>query len=113
MSPDSVRLGPTSSGALTTLTSATPGCCDSAAAYPPTLLIHGDADTDVPYSQSVQMAEALRRAGVQHELITVPGGGHGLGIQQYFREAATRPADDPVKRIYERVLAFLNAHLHP
>jgi acetyl esterase/lipase len=44
--------------------------------YPPTLLIHGDADTDVPYEQSVQMAGALEAAGVPHELITVPRGRH-------------------------------------
>jgi len=48
------------------------------AAYPPTLLVHGTADSAVPYEQSVLMAEALDRAGVAHELITVPGGGHGF-----------------------------------
>jgi acetyl esterase/lipase len=46
--------------------------------YPPTLLLHGDADTDVPYEQSVMMAEALAGAGVEHELITIPGGPHGF-----------------------------------
>jgi len=39
--------------------------------YPPTLLLHGDKDTDVPYEQSVMMAEELARAGVEHELITM------------------------------------------
>jgi len=48
------------------------------AAYPPTLLIHGDADTDVPFEQSLQMSEALGKAGVRHELITVPGAGHAF-----------------------------------
>ena len=47
--------------------------------YPPTLLIHGDKDTDVPYEQSVMMAEQLTRHGVEHRLITIPGGEHGLG----------------------------------
>jgi len=47
--------------------------------YPPTLLIHGTADTDVPYEQSKMMADKLAAAGVKHELITVPGGAHGLG----------------------------------
>src|SRR5690606_34848053 len=37
--------------------------------YPPTLLIHGDQDTDVPYEQSVQMAAALQQHGVEHELM--------------------------------------------
>ena len=46
--------------------------------YPPTLLIHGTADTDVPYEQSVMMAEQLREHGVEHRLIAVPGAEHGL-----------------------------------
>ena len=49
------------------------------AAYPPTLLIHGTKDTDVPYEQSELMDRELTRKGVEHELITVPGGSHGLG----------------------------------
>jgi len=47
--------------------------------YPPTMLVHGTADTDVPYEQSKQMVERLRREGVEHQLVTVPGGGHGIG----------------------------------
>jgi acetyl esterase/lipase len=46
--------------------------------YPPTLLLHGDRDTDVPYQQSVMIAEALARHRVEHQLITIPGGGHGF-----------------------------------
>ena len=49
------------------------------AGYPPTLLIHGTADTDVPYEQSTMMAEALGRTGGEHVLITIDGGEHGLG----------------------------------
>ncbi len=41
--------------------------------YPPTLLLHGDNDTDVPFEQSVLMAAELEQNGVQHELITMPG----------------------------------------
>jgi acetyl esterase/lipase len=44
---------------------------------PPTLLIHGDADDLVPFSQSVAMEAALRAAGVPARLVTVPGGKHG------------------------------------
>ena len=47
--------------------------------YPPTLLIHGTKDTDVPYEQSQLMAEQLTRHGVKHRLITVDGAEHGLG----------------------------------
>ena len=47
-------------------------------AYPPTLLIHGTEDTDVPYGESKAMAAKLAEIGVEHEFITVPGAGHGL-----------------------------------
>ena len=47
--------------------------------YPPTLMIHGTADDDVPYQESVDMAKSLEKHGVKHELITIPNGGHGLG----------------------------------
>jgi acetyl esterase/lipase len=48
-------------------------------AYPPILMVHGTADTDVPYQESADMAVALKKQGVTHELITVQNGGHGLG----------------------------------
>ena len=47
--------------------------------YPPILMVHGTADDDVPYQESVDMANALKAKGVTHELITIEGGGHGLG----------------------------------
>jgi acetyl esterase len=45
---------------------------------PPFLLIHGTADTIVPYNQSEQMLAKLLENGVKAELMTVDGGGHGL-----------------------------------
>ena len=44
---------------------------------PPVLTIHGDADSVVPYSHAVELHKRLDAAGVQNELLTVPGGGHG------------------------------------
>ena len=44
--------------------------------FPPTLIIHGDQDPLVPLQQSQEMDEALGKAGVSHELIVIPGGGH-------------------------------------
>ena len=49
------------------------------AAYPPIFMVHGTDDTDVPYSKSADMAFELARNGVEHELMTAPNGGHGLG----------------------------------
>jgi acetyl esterase/lipase len=67
------------------------------AEYPPTLLLHGDQDTDVPYEQSALMAAALARAGVAHEFITIFNGPHG------FDEAET----EEVEKVLGRVEGFL------
>jgi acetyl esterase/lipase len=48
------------------------------AQYPPTLLIHGSKDTDVPYEQSADMDRELTKHRVDHELIAVREAGHGL-----------------------------------
>ena len=45
---------------------------------PPTLLIHGDADRLVNVSHSHRMYEALQGAGIESELIIIPGGDHGF-----------------------------------
>ena len=44
---------------------------------PPVLTIHGDADPTVNYQQAVRLHEALTKAGVQNQLLTIPGGKHG------------------------------------
>ncbi len=44
---------------------------------PPVLMLHGDADKSVPYSDSVRLQEALTKVGVESELVTIPGGAHG------------------------------------
>jgi acetyl esterase/lipase len=44
---------------------------------PPTLLIHGDADTLVPLRQSTAMEALLGKSGVPVELLVIPGGVHG------------------------------------
>lgn len=43
---------------------------------PPCLLVHGDSDALVPFSQSEQLRDALRAVGAQVELVTVPGADH-------------------------------------
>jgi acetyl esterase/lipase len=71
------------------------------AKYPPTLLVHGTKDTDVPYEQSELMAKELDRNGVQHELMTVRDAGHGL--------SGAKPG--VMAKVHERVLAFLKQYL--
>jgi len=69
--------------------------------YPPTLLIHGTKDTDVPYSLSVQMDKELTAKGVPHEFITIPEGIHG------FR----RRVDAEIEaRTYKQVVEFMTKY---
>jgi acetyl esterase/lipase len=70
--------------------------------YPPTLLLHGDHDTDVPYEQSLQMSAQLSQNGVENELITIPGGPHGFD---------SHTKDPVVKLALQRVVGFLEQHL--
>ena len=44
---------------------------------PPILSIHGDKDDVVPYSQSLRLHEALNKAKVPNQLLTIKDGGHG------------------------------------
>lgn len=71
--------------------------------YPPTLLLHGNRDTDVPYQQSVMMSAALTAAGTEHELVTIPGGEHGFD----------RTDDHAAAEAFARVLGFLRLRLRP
>ena len=48
---------------------------------PPTLLVHGRRDDQVPYSNAVRLKAALRDASVPHKLITPGVGDHLLGGQ--------------------------------
>ena len=62
--------------------------------YPPTLIVHGDDDKVVPLQQARSMDQALAKAGIDHELALVPGGGHddktfGPGLNkalQWFKD---------------------------
>jgi acetyl esterase/lipase len=69
--------------------------------YPPTLLIHGENDSDVPFELSVQMAEELARRNVAYELLPVPGGEHELW------------GSDPetVTEIFDRAVKFATIHV--
>ena len=47
---------------------------------PPTLLIHGEADSVVPLGESRALAARLAQAGVSHALFTLPYAEHGFDI---------------------------------
>ncbi|MGA2328376.1 MAG: alpha/beta hydrolase [Bryobacteraceae bacterium] len=70
--------------------------------YPPAILLHGREDTDVPYEKSVEMAKALERNGVAHDLALLPGLGHGFDHDM----------DNPVvSGAFDRGLEFLLKHV--
>ena len=45
---------------------------------PPIMMIQGDSDPTVPYSHSLRLKEALDKVGSPNQLVTVPGGKHGM-----------------------------------
>lgn len=70
--------------------------------YPPTILLHGDKDTDVPFEQSADMARELKRAGVEHQFIPIADGGHGFDGK----------ADAPQTiKAFEQVMTFPSKHV--
>lgn len=42
----------------------------------PVLIAHNDDDRDVPFAQSIELAEALRKQGVQFDQLVIPDEGH-------------------------------------
>jgi acetyl esterase/lipase len=69
------------------------------AQYPPTVLVHGTADTDVPFEQSQMMVREFEQHGVKFEFLPVHGGEHGLaGATPEDIAAAYRKALEFVKR---------------
>lgn len=70
--------------------------------YPPTLLLHGTMDEDVPYEQSVLMSKALTEANVPTELITIQDGKH------VFDEDWENPI---VQHAFNKVIQFLERFL--
>ena len=69
---------------------------------PPFLIAHGDKDPLVPYNQSVLLYDALKKAEVDVEFITVKGGGHGGWNEK------TQPTN---REILDRVTVFFEEHL--
>jgi len=57
------------------------------AGLPPIITIHGDKDDVVPYSQATHLKDALDKAKVPNELLTIKGGGHGQFTTQEYTTA--------------------------
>jgi acetyl esterase/lipase len=72
---------------------------------PPILLVHGEGDQIVPFSQAERMRNACQRAGVQVELIKVEKSGHD------FEPTSKEPVKPSVEEIRSRTLRFFKRHL--
>jgi acetyl esterase/lipase len=68
----------------------------------PTLFLHGDSDTTVPYHESVDMMAKLKAAGVTTDLFTGPGGNHGFFAAPPFYE----PTLKRMEEFFDSILRF-------
>jgi len=59
----------------------------------PVLLIHGDDDRNVPFSESVHLAEDLRKRGVHFEQLIFPDEVHGFLMHRSWMKAFETAAD--------------------
>lgn len=59
----------------------------------PVLLIQGDDDRNVPFSQTVSLARALRKQGVEFEELVFPDEIHGFLLHRHWLEAYKAEAD--------------------
>ncbi|MBY0525160.1 MAG: alpha/beta hydrolase [Gemmataceae bacterium] len=66
---------------------------------PPVLILHGTKDTIVPIEQAKRIAAALKKAGVEHELILVEDAVHSFHLEP--KQKDLRPT----------VIGFFNKHL--
>jgi len=67
----------------------------------PVLLIHGDDDRNVPFQQTVDLAEALRERGVAVEQLIFPDEVHDFLVQAHWIQAY-RAATDFLERYLEK-----------
>jgi acetyl esterase/lipase len=70
--------------------------------FPPTMLLHGGADTDVPFAAAERMVAALEAEGIAYEFVTQASWNH-----VFDQEEAGSPA---VQEAFERVIVFLEKH---
>ena len=65
----------------------------------PVLLIHGDDDRNVPFSQTVQLVEALRQQHVEFEELVIPDEIHDFLMHQHWVKAYNATADFFVRKL--------------
>ncbi len=71
---------------------------------PPTLILHGTADTTVNRDQATELDAKLKEAGVEHEIHMIPAIGHTFDFQTWNH----KPLPQDLRPVAVR---FLNQHL--
>jgi acetyl esterase/lipase len=73
--------------------------------YPPTMLVHGEIDTVVPVQQSINMAQACQRQGVESVLRVLPEMDHAFEMDEQALQ------DPVIAPLFEEVLTFIRKHV--
>jgi len=71
---------------------------------PPTLILHGTADTTVDRNQATELAAKLKELGVEHQIYMLDGIGHTFDLETWNK----KPLPIDVRSI---VIAFFDKHL--
>ena len=77
-------------------------CRNVSADYPPTMLLHGELDTDVPIGQSELMQQEFIKHGVAHKFIRGSNWGHAFLYM---------PNDKTVGEAFDQIVRFLEEHV--
>lgn len=72
--------------------------------FPPTLLIHGDQDTDVPVLQSELMAQELTKNNIENMMITMSGYGHA------FDKTGSGLGNSKIRETFNEVIKFMDKY---
>lgn len=67
----------------------------------PVLVMHGEADPQVPPYESTQLVAALKKAGKAHVYVTYPNEGHGFQQREHRLDA------------WRKQIAFVDRYLQP
>lgn len=80
---------------------------DLGAGEPPLFVLHGTADTVVPFAEATELTDRARQVGVPYSFYTIAGGGHDFNGSGFFQ----RTIDG--QSIARRTAIFMDAHLGP
>jgi len=75
---------------------------DAARIKTPTLIVHGDADDDVPVDQSIRLFDTLRIARPLKELVLISGADHGFEKPEDFKQMIDKIEDWILSYITEK-----------